>query len=223
MTIRKIRLIFVLSCLLPVTLLSQSAQTKKYQDSESTAILKELQKTMASYSTIRIEFTFRSEKNDRFIDEITGQTRIKGLKYTLKTDQQEVFCDGTTLWNYLPEQKEVTVSLYDKDDEASLMNPFHLIQHYEKYYQSDFIKEMPERGVLVQIIDLTPLKASSFYRIRLVLDKNKKQILRFIVYEKDGTHYTFTVTKFVVNQPLADSLFVFDASQHEGTEVIDIR
>jgi outer membrane lipoprotein-sorting protein len=198
-------------------------QTHKYQDAESTAILKELQRKLTSYSDISIDFTFRSEKNEKFIDEITGSTYIKGNKYMLKTEQQHIFCDGTNIWNYLPEQKEVTVSLYEEEDENQMMNPLKMIQNYEKYYKSNFIREVMEKGRLIQIIDLTPLTASSYYRIRLILDKNKKQIMRFIVHEKDGLQYTYAVNKFEVNQNLSDSQFTFDTAKYSGVEVIDIR
>jgi outer membrane lipoprotein-sorting protein len=202
---------------------AQQPQTRKYQDAESIAILKELQKKLTSYSTISIDFTFRSEKHEKFVDEITGSTLIKGDKYVLKTEQQYIFCDGTNIWNYLPEQKEVTLSLYDMEDDEQLMNPLKMIQNYEKYYDSDFIREVVERGTLIQIIDLTPLKASSYYKVRLILDKNKKQLMRFTVYEKEGLQYTYVVNKFEVNQPLPDSRFSFDAAKYPGVEVIDIR
>ncbi|MDR2407466.1 MAG: outer membrane lipoprotein carrier protein LolA [Bacteroidales bacterium] len=200
-----------------------TSQTRKYQDPESTVILKALQKKMTSYSDISIDFTFRSEKNEKFIDEITGFTYIKGNKYTLKTEQQHIFCDGTNIWNYLPEQKEVTLSLYEEEDDDQMMNPLKIIQNYEKYYKSDFIREVMERGTLIQVIDLTPLIPSSYYKVRLILDKNKKQLMRFTVYEKDGMQYTYAVNKFEVNQNLSDSQFSFDTAKYPGVEVIDIR
>ncbi len=202
---------------------AQQPATRKYQDTESVAILQELKKKLASYSTISIDFTFRSEKNEKLIDEIKGSTLIKGDKYILKTNQQQIYCDGTNLWNYLPEQKEVTVSLYDKEDDSQMMNPLTMIQSYEKLYKSDFIRETIEKSILIQVIDLTPVKPSSYYKVRLILDKNKKQIIRFTVYEKDGMQYTYVVNKFEVNQNLSDNQFIFDFSKYPGVEVIDIR
>jgi outer membrane lipoprotein-sorting protein len=198
-------------------------QTRKFQDTEAMTILKELQKKLTSYSDISIDFAFRSEKNEQFIDEIKGTTLIKGNKYLLKTEQQYIFCNGVNLWNYLPEQKEVTLSLYDKEDDFQMINPFDMIQNYEKHFKSNFIREGIEKGVLVQVIDLTPLKASSYYRIRLVLDKNKKQLMRLTVYEKEGIQYTYTVNKFTVNQNISEGQFSFDAAKYPGVELIDIR
>jgi outer membrane lipoprotein-sorting protein len=152
-----------------------------------------------------------------------GSISVKGTKYVLTTKPQQIYCNGVTVWSYLPEQKEVTVSLYDKEDGSQMMNPLKMIQDYEKSYKSNFIKETIERGVLIQIIDLTPLKPSSYYKIRLTLDKNKKQIIRVAVYEKDDMQYTYIVNKFEVNKNLSDEQFVFDASKYSGVEVIDIR
>ena len=202
---------------------AQTPETRKFQDSQSTEILKNLQKKLNSYTDITIHFIFRTEKNDRFIDEVKGKTLIKRDKYVLETPQQTIFCDGVNLWNYLPDQKEVTVSLYDKEDDSEMMNPMALINNYEKQYKSSFIREVSEKGILVQIIDLVPLKATSFYKIRLVLNKNKNQIERFTVLDKDGTQYTYYIDKFLVNQALSDSRFVFEMSKYPGTEIIDIR
>ena len=215
--------IAVFCLFLMVVAAQQPMQTRKFHDEEAANILKELQKKIAAYKDISIQFTFRSEKKEKFIDEIKGTTLIKGDKYVLKTDQQHIYCNATTVWNYLPEQKEVTVSLYDKEDDTQIMNPLKMIQGYEKSYKSNFIRETMGKGVLIQEIDLTPLKSSSYYKIRLTLDKNKKQIIRVVVYEKDGTQYIYTVNKFEVNKNLSDDVFVFDSSKHSGVEVIDIR
>ena len=221
--IRKSGIITFFSLLLMVVAAQQPAQTRKFYDEESATVLKELQKKISAYKDMSIHFTFRSEKKEKFIDEIKGSTLIKGDKYVLKTPQQQIYCNGTLLWSYLPEQKEVTLSKYDKEEDTEMMNPLKMILNYEKSYKSKFIKETTEKGVLVQVIDLTPLKPTSYYKIRLTLDKNKKQIMRLTVHEKDGTQYTYTVDKFTVNQNLSDDLFVFDVSKFPGVEVIDIR
>ena len=221
--IRKSGIITFFSLLVMVVAAQQPAQTRKFYDEESETVLKELQKKITAYKDISIHFTFRSEKKEKFIDEIKGSSLIKGEKYVLKTPHQQIYCNGTTVWNYLAEQKEVTLSKYDKEEDSEMINPLKMILNYEKSYKSKFIKETTEKGVLVQVIDLTPLKPNSYYKIRLMLDKNKKQIMRLTVHEKDGTQYTYTVDTFTVNQNLSDDLFVFDVSKYSGVEVIDIR
>ena len=199
------------------------AVSKKHSDPEATLILNDLQKKLNACATLSIDFAFQSEKNGKTTEEMKGNIKVKGTKYALSTKMQEVYCDGVTVWNYLPEQKEVTLSAYSEEEDSQVINPLSLIKNYAKNYRSHFIKESLNKGVLEQIIDLTPLKSSSLYKIRLVIDKNKKQIIRITLSEKDGMQYTYVVTKFLANQPVDDRSFVFEAAKHPGVEVIDMR
>ena len=202
----------------------QSAEgSKKYNDAESNAILKDLQVKLNSYSSIVIDFVLQSEKDSKITDEMRGNIKVKGTKYMLSTQIQQVYCDGATVWNYLPEQKEVNIAYYSEEDDSQMINPLALVKNYTKQYKSNFIKESYNKGVLEQIIDLTPLKASSLYKVRLVIDKNKKQILRIVLHDKDGTQYTYVVAKFQTNLPIEDKNFVFDTAKHADVEVIDMR
>jgi outer membrane lipoprotein-sorting protein len=200
-----------------------ASATKKYNDAESKLILNDLQTKLYSYASISIDFVFQSEKDNKIIDEMRGSIKVKGSKYILFTPAQQIYCDGNTVWNFLPEQKEVNLSNYSEEDDNQMINPLSLVKNYAQHYKSNFIKENINKGVVEQIIDLTPLKSSSLYRVRLVIDKNKKQILRIVLHEKDGMQYTYVVAKFQVNQPMEDKNFVFDKSKHPEVEVIDMR
>jgi len=219
-------ILLILNCVLTVSLFAQQQTpmtTKKFNDEESTKILNDLQAKLKSYSTVSIEFAFQSEKNDKITDDMQGSIKVKGTKYVLTTKTQQVYCDGVTVWNYLPEQKEVSVSDYSEEDDSQMINPLSLVKNYAKQYKSNFVKETLNKGIMEQIIDLTPLKASSLYKIRLVIDKSKKQIIRITIYEKDGTKYTYAVTKFQPNLPIDDKFFVFDRAKFPDVEVIDMR
>jgi len=219
-------ILFIIGCILTISVFDQqqtSMTTKKFNDAESTKILNDLQAKLKSYSTVSIEFAFQSEKNDKITDDMQGRIKVKGTKYVLATKTQQVYCDGVTVWNYLPGQKEVSVSDYSEDDDSQMINPLSLVKNYAKQYKSTFVKEMLNKGVMEQIIDLTPLKASSLYKVRLVIDKSKKQIIRIVIYEKDGTQYTYVVTKFQPNLPIDDKFFVFDTAKFPDIEVIDMR
>ena len=214
----------IMTCFLAVTAWSQpQAVSRKHNDPEAIAILDDLQKKLNAYTSISIDFAFQSEKNDKIDEEMQGSIKVKGAKYMLSTKMQKVYCDGVTVWNFLPEQKEVTVSDYSEEENSQVINPLSLVKNYAKDYKASFVKENLNKGVWEQIIDLTPLKSSALYKIRLVIDKNKKQIIRISLYEKDGTQYTYLVTKFLTNQALEDKHFVFDAAKYSDVEVIDMR
>ena len=75
----------------------------------------------------------------------------------------------------------------------------------------------------MQIIDLTPKNGQSYYKIRIVVDKAKKEIIRTSIYEKDNTIYTYYFDTFTTNTALDDSNFKFNASKFPGVEVNDMR
>ncbi|MBO4581591.1 MAG: outer membrane lipoprotein carrier protein LolA [Bacteroidales bacterium] len=219
------RLLYLLVWICSVNMLSaQTAktQTNKYVDTQSKEILDAMYKKMLSYSNVNIQFTFRTEKNAATLSEMKGTIWVKGSQYKLTTPEQQVYCNAKDVWTYLPEQKEVSISAYDSTDVEQL-NPLQVVKDYQKHYRSTFIREESRRGVLVQIIDLTPKSATSVAKVRLIIDKAKNQIVNVVIYEKDGTMYHYIVEKFSVNQKLTDATFVFDTAAHPDVDVIDMR
>jgi outer membrane lipoprotein-sorting protein len=91
---------------------------------------------------------------------------------------------------------------------------------YNKDFKSKFIEEKGND----QIIELYPnKKGKTFTKVRLTIDKTKKQISKFIIYDRSGTTFSYLVDKFVADQPLADTMFSFNKAEHPGVEVNDMR
>ena len=180
--------------LFAVTTMFAQTTGSKVNDTQSTAILDALQKKITSYSSAIIQFKLREEKNDKVLSELSGTLYLKGNKYMLNTKDQQIFCNAKDVWTYLPAQNEVSITTFDSTDSDNL-NPLQLVKEYKKSYRSTFIREESQRGVMLQIVDLTPLKASSIGRVRLIIDKNKKQLLKTEILEKDGTTYNYIIEK----------------------------
>jgi outer membrane lipoprotein-sorting protein len=85
-----------------------------------------------------------------------------------------------------------------------------LISNYQKYYRSAFIREISEKGIIVQIIDLYPLQAAPFFKIRVVIDKKQLEIIRISISERDGFTYTYTFDTFIKNPKINDTFFIFN-------------
>lgn len=204
------------------TVMSQT-QTKKIQDDESVVILKEIQQKLQTLTTAEIKFSLRTEKENKILHLTKGNIWIKGDKYKLIIPSQHVYCDSIDVWNYLPEQNEVTISPYDSQDDENAINPIKLVVNYQKYYRSAFIREQSEKGVTVQIIDLYPLQAAPFFRTRLTIDKKQKEILQISISERSGYTYTYSFNAFIKNPKINDVLFIFSPQQHPDIEVIDLR
>ena len=177
-----------------------------------------------SYHNIEIAFTYKMENKAKKISESkSGVASMKGDKYWLDFSGQQIISDGKTVWTFIKDNNEVQINNNDPSDDQSL-NPVKLLTSYNKSFSPKFIKEETRGPVIYQIIDLTPLKARSYHKMRLEIDKAKKQIVNSIVYDKNGsTVYTYSVTKFITNKTIPDSKFVFMAKDHPGVEVIDLR
>lgn len=210
------RYIFFLFILLCGSLSAQET------DGGATPILQSLSKKYQSLTSMTIDYTYKAVKEKKTIATLTGKVRIKGKKYYMTFDDQTFYCDGVTMWNYQKSTNEVSIYTYDETDD-DILNPAKMLGNWQKDYNAKFIREEVESGKSLQIIDLTPKKGQSYYKIRLFIDKNKKEILRCAVYEKDNTIYTYYFDKFVSNATISDSQFAFDAAKHPGVGINDMR
>lgn len=210
------RYIFLILLLFGGTLAAQDT------DGGATPILQSLAKKYQALTSMSIDYTYKAVKDKKTIATLTGKVSIKGKKYLMSFDDQTFYCDGVTMWNYQKSSNEVSIYTYDESDD-DVLNPAKMLGNWQKDFTAKFIREEVEAGKSLQIIDLTPKKGQSYYKIRLFIDKNKKEIVRCAVYEKDNTIYTYYFDKFVSNTPLSDTLFVFDAAKYPGVETNDMR
>lgn len=208
--------------LLITLILTASVLWAQDVDGGATPILKKLATKYMGYSTMKIEYSYKCEKNDKLLDSKTGVMTIKGNKYTFVFGNQTSYCDGKTLWNYQKDIKEVSIYEYI-EEEDNLLNPAKILSDWNKEYRAKFIRDDSENGKVVQIIDLMPIKSSSFYKIRLVIDKAQQEIVSVTAYEKDNTTYSYHIDKMTVNNPVDDATFVFEVAKHPDVDVNDMR
>ncbi len=188
-------------------------------DKKATAILDEVSVKTKAYKTIKIEFTYAMDNAKQKIhDKFKGTLLSKGDKYKLTAAGQDVISDGKTVWTYLKDTKEVQINNVGEDDEA--FTPTKLLSGYNKDFKSKFIEEKGNE----QLIELYPLKkGKSFTKVQLTIDKTKKQISRFVIFDRNGSTFTYLVDKFVTDQPIADNVFTFNKAEHPGVEINDMR
>ena len=210
------RYIFLILLLFGGTLAAQDT------DGGATPILQSLAKKYQTFTSMNIDYTYKAVKDKKTIATLTGKVAIKGKKYYMTFDDQTFYCDGVTMWNYQKSSNEVSIYTYDESDD-DILNPAKMLGNWQKGYSAKFIREEVEAGKYLQIIDLTPKKTQSYFKIRLFIDKNKNEIVRCAVYEKDNTVYTYYFDKFVSNAAISDNQFVFDATKHPGVGTNDMR
>ena len=136
-----------------------------------------------------------------------------------KIVEQEIISDGKTQWTYLKKNNEVQVNNAQNDEEG--LNPAKIFTIYEHGYKYIYNGEKKIDGKVYQEIDLTPENIDKeFFKVRLTIDKEKKQIHSALIFDKNGNHYTYTVRNFTGNPALPENMFTFDQKEHKGVEVV---
>ncbi len=208
-------------CLLVPAVMLQGQDSEK-GDKKSNAILDALTAKTEAHKSIRVEFTYKMENLEAGIDESTrGVLLVMGDKYKLDISGQEVYCDGETIWTYLADAGEVQVNAVEDSEES--ISPSKLLSSYSDEYRSKFVKEDFVYGTTVNIIDLTPIEGKSYYKVRLIIDKVKSQLLEFTIFDKNGSTYSYVINKFEPNVDVNERMFTFDPSEHPGVDMIDMR
>ena len=199
-------------------------QVQAQSDPEASTLLSKVSAKYKSYSTTTTDFTLSIHEPEAKVDIIKkGKLYLKGAKFKLQVEEITSFCDGKNIWNYLPKEKQVQVSLYDKSD--GVVSPEKLFSLWEKDYMYRIKDKKNVGGKLLTIIELSPVtnKSASIFKIDLTINATSNELVSFLIYEKSGTRTTYTVNTFIPNTVYADAFFIFDPKLNKGVELIDLR
>jgi len=155
-------------------------------------------------------------------EEFKGKITVKGDKFRLVMEDQEIINNGVTVWTYLPSAKEVNIDNYDPSSED--INPSKIYEIYKKGFKYLYLADKTENGVLCEEIDLVPEKKDAqFFKIKMIIGKKDKSIQSWTMFDKSGNKFKYTISKFVPNVAVTEAFFAFDPKKYPGVEVIDLR
>ncbi|GAA4315817.1 outer membrane lipoprotein carrier protein LolA [Compostibacter hankyongensis] len=193
-------------------------------DPKAKAILDAASAKFKTYKSIKAGFSLKiTTPDNKVMDTKTGTVYLKGKKYKVLLDGQEIYCDGSTTWSYNKDTKEVQISAYTPDN--ATLTPDRL---FSNFYDKEFLYRLSgsstHRGKPVDVIEMTPLdKSKPFFKVVVQIDKAAKNIVSTEIFEQSGNRYTYEITAFTPNAAMADNSFTFDAKAHPGVEVVDLR
>ena len=188
------------------------------QNDKSNELLKQLSINTKSYSFIDVDFDFNFLNTSQEINENQqGNIKISNNKFRLNLNEQIIISDDSTQWIYLKESNELQIMEFDSEDE--MLSPNKLFTIYENGYKSQYI-ELKDND---HIIDLFPLESSEFKNIQLYINKEKIQISKIILYDKNGGSFSYSITKFITNTDFDENLFKFKVEEYPDLEIIDLR
>jgi outer membrane lipoprotein-sorting protein len=203
------------------------------KDVDAKKILNQVSAKYKSYDAVRADFTFTYENpqantKDTQTGTLISRSKTNKFKMTIYNAQdktavdQEVFSDGKSQWTYIKKDKEVELS--DVDHSSDSFNPAQMFTIYEKGYKYVYNGDEKVDGKMCQVIDLTPEDANKpFFKVRLSIDKVKKQIYSALIFDKNGSRYLYTIHSFTPNVKVPESTFTFDKKDHPGVELVDLR
>lgn len=162
-------------------------------------------------------FTY-SMKNltEDITDSFSGKISVRDDKYVLYIEGQKIINDSKTVWTYLEDLNEVTISDFDaSEQDISINNVFEV---YKEGYKHKFIDKV--NGI--NNVEIYPDDESkSYFKISFAILENNL-LSSFTVYDKSNSIFIYTIDDFM-EEDLDNSLFFFDLEKYPDIEVIDFR
>lgn len=193
-------------------------------DAKAKAILDAATKKVNSLKSLKANFSLNlSSANGKTKQSKSGTFYMKGSKYRISISGQEIISDNKTVWTYIKESNEVQINNYNPNEQT--ISPTKLITNfYDKEYKYKYIGTKKSGTQNCDAIELTPITAGKqFSKVEILVDKATSTIAGGSITEKNGNHYTYTISNFAGNAPVDDKLFSFDPKAYKGVEVVDLR
>src|SRR5688572_3061734 len=109
------------------------AQAKN--DPAAKAILDAVSAKFKTFKTVQATFTYKVENAaGKALSTKTGTILMKGTQYRVSFSGQEIFSNGTTVWNYDKASNEVTINKLDAS--SGNITPQKL---FSNFYDKDFL------------------------------------------------------------------------------------
>ena len=211
------------------------AQQGAEKDAAAKAILDKVGAKYRAYDVVKTDFDFTLDNQQAGVKEtqrgtLIAKSKTNKFKVTIFSPEasadpeiaQEIISDGKTQWTYLKKDNEVQINNVDNSGEG--LNPAQVFTIYEHGYKYIYNGEVKIAHKTYQEIDLTPEDIKKpFFKVRLLINKRKKQIYSALIFDKNGNKYTYTLRSFVPNVQVPDNTFSFDPRLHKGVEVVDLR
>jgi outer membrane lipoprotein carrier protein len=214
----------ILSVLFFTTNIHAQTNSLGKNDPEAKKVLDAVSAKFKTYKSLKGNFSLEIKDGAGKVQgKKTGTVSMKGLKYRVSINGQEIFCDGKNVWTYDKSANEVQVAQFDNS--SASITPQKL---FTNFYDKDFLYKLNgEKKVgskTIQEVELTPTdKSKPFFKVLLSVDKASKMITDTQIFEKSGNRYSYAMSNVVTNSAITDDTFVFDTKKYPGVEVVDLR
>jgi outer membrane lipoprotein carrier protein len=216
--------LLILGFLIPASMVF-SQDSYLIQDPAAGKVLERVASKFKSLISMGADFEMTIEdRKENTKSSTTGSLLLKQDKYKLVNEGNTVFFNGTTMWTYVSETNEVTITEPKKNTDDFLSNPSLFFNQYKRDFKYRYLRTTTKNGITCHEIDLFPKNLNQPYsRIKVFINTTTDLPTVISSIGKDGVDYTITLKNTVVNREIADAAFTFDATKHKKVEVIDMR
>ena len=186
-------------------------------DNKAVELLDKMSDNYKKMKGFTSSFTYSMNNfNEDIQDSFEGKISVRNEKYILFIEGQKIINDSKTVWTYIEELNEVTISEFDpSEQEISLNNIFEI---YKEGFTYKYLG-IKEDFSMVEIYPEDEYK--SYYKILFKI--NSSNLLEsFTVYDNSNSLYIYSINDFV-EEELDATLFSFELENYPDIEVIDFR
>ncbi len=204
---------------------AQSAAQPEKNDPEAKKVLDKIRKKYEAYKTLEASFNLSIEVPGQPKEVQKGKISQEGDKFRLEMDQQIIVSDAQTTWVYLKKNNEVQINNAQPGADNGFLTPKELLKRYQK---GDFLyainDKLTENGKVITLIEFKPKDRNSEYsKFRLSIDEKAGTIQGIKAFSKDGSRYSFDISRLSTNKSFAAGTFGFDTKKYPGVHVEDLR
>ena len=190
-------------------------------DPQAVRILDKFSATATSAPSVSMKFLLiNTDQVANTRDTTEGSVILSRNSYRLDLPDNIIWFNGETSWSYLPAEKEVTITVPDKNDDSFQSRPSSIFTMYKKGYKSRLIEEKSDS----YLVDLYPEDIKSdLIRVRLSIEKPSMNLKNFEYKRRDGITLDIVIREYSLKQVPEPGTFIFSPEKHKGVEVIDMR
>ena len=177
-------------------------------------MMSEKYKKMEGFTT---SFTYiMNNLSENIADSFQGKISVKEEMYVLFIEGQKIINDSKTIWTYLEDLNEVTISEFDPEEqEISLNNIFEI---YKTGFSFQFLGVEKD----LRLIEIYPDdQEKSYFKILFKIDYDGL-LSSFSVFDKSNSTFIYMINDFK-EESLENTLFTFVTENYPEIEVIDFR
>ena len=207
--------------LILLTVMLCNATAKAQNDPRAEKILDSFSSNASKAPSVSMDFTMiTNDLTGNTSDSVTGSVILSKDKYRLILGDNMVWFNGETTWNYLPAEKEVTITKPDKKDNSFQNHPSSIFTMYKSGYKCRLTDDKPSAWT----VDLYPLDLKSdLIRVRLNIRKNDMSLISFEYKRRDGIEVLLKISGYDLKQKPSADMFAFPSGQYKDAEINDMR